>query len=161
MLLAVVVSTAAAVVLVAVATAARLSCQRPAGSTRRAGRTETWCTLGVVMAMCLGCKKCLGGGPLWEGVTVEVQQACNKVVNMRACRSRASSGEQGQPKASFHCDGASEQAQCKYLYLNPEDQEKEAEQEQEQEHIMGNAASSSSPAHTLNAYVYHSLQEQH
>lgn len=67
-----------------------------------------------------------------EGVTVEVQQAC-KVVNMRACRSRASSGEQGQPKASFHCDGASEQAQCKYLYLNPEDQEKEAEQEQEQE----------------------------
>lgn len=68
-----------------------------------------------------------------EGVTVEVQQACNKVVNMRACRSRASSGEQGQPKASFHCDGASEQAQCKYLYLNPEDQEKEAEQEQEQE----------------------------
>lgn len=57
----------------------------------------------------------------------------NKVVNMRACRSRASSGEQGQPKASFHCDGASEQAQCKYLYLNPEDQEKEAEQEQEQE----------------------------
>lgn len=96
------------------------------------------------MAMCLGCKKCLGGGPLWEGVTVEV--------NMRACRSRASSGEQGQPN---HCDGASEQAQCKYLYLNPEDQEKEAEQEQEQEHIMGNAASSSSPAHTLNAYVYH------
>lgn len=68
-----------------------------------------------------------------EGVPVEVQQACNKVVNMRACRSRASSGEQGQPKASFHCDGASEQAQCKYLYLNPEDQEKEAEQEQEQE----------------------------
>lgn len=66
-----------------------------------------------------------------EGVTVEVQQAC-KVVNMRACRSRASSGEQGQPKASFHCDGASEQAQCN-LYLNPEDQEKEAEQEQEQE----------------------------
>lgn len=32
-----------------------------------------------------------------EGVTVEVQQAC-KVVNMRAYRSRASSGEQGRPK---------------------------------------------------------------